>query len=274
MNFLPLFLKQLRNSRASTLLNLLGLTIALSSFIILIAQVRYELTYDTHFRDADRIFRIEIDVPTELGVYSPLLCRPLGERMLASSPDIEAGGVMAIPQRVSVHDFAKGEEDGAGLTLYRISRSMFDVLGTEIVAGDIDRFDDPQGTVILSQSAARSIFGSADPIGKSVVVNGDETHPGEVIAVCRDCPDNSSFRANSLFSNIFDESIEDYGEFSYIYFIKAVRTGNPARIAADLGQSVESLSARSQDESAFRVRCTPVSQMHFCLLYTSDAADD
>ena len=67
-----------------------------------------------------RIFRIERDVPTELGVYSPLLCRPL-----ASSPDIEAGGVMAIPQRVSVHDFAKGEEDGAGLTLYRTSRSMF-----------------------------------------------------------------------------------------------------------------------------------------------------
>lgn len=134
MNFLPLFLKQLRNSRTSTLLNLFGLTIALSSFIILIAQVRYELTYDTHFRDADRIFRIERDVPTELGVYSPLLCRPLGERMLASSPDIEAGGVMAIPQRVSVHDFAKGEEDGAGLTLYRTSRSMFDVLGTEIVA--------------------------------------------------------------------------------------------------------------------------------------------
>lgn len=91
MNFLPLFLKQLRNSRTSTLLNLFGLTIALSSFIILIAQVRYELTYDTHFRDADRIFRIERDVPTELGVYSPLLCRPLGERMLASSPDIEAG---------------------------------------------------------------------------------------------------------------------------------------------------------------------------------------
>lgn len=263
MNFLPLFLKQLRNSRTSTLLNLFGLTIALSSFIILIAQVRYELTYDTHFRDADRIFRIERDVPTELGVYSPLLCRPLGERMLASSPDIEAGGVMAIPQRVSVHDFAKGEEDGAGLTLYRISRSMFDVLGTEIVAGDIDRFDDSRGTVILSQSATRSIFGSADPIGKSVVVNGDETHPGEVIAVCRDCPDNSSFQANSLFTNILDESIEDYGEFSYIYFIKAVRTGNPARIAADLGQSVESLSARSQDESAFRVRCTPVSQMHF-----------
>lgn len=76
-----------------------------------------------------------------------------------SSPDIEAGGVMAIPAtRFSVHDFAKGEEDGAGLTLYRTSRSMFDVLGTEIVAGDIDRFDDPQGTVILSQSAARSIF--------------------------------------------------------------------------------------------------------------------
>ena len=64
MNFLPLFLKQLRNSRTSTLLNLFGLTIALSSFIILIAQVRYELTYDTHFRDADRIFRIERDVPT------------------------------------------------------------------------------------------------------------------------------------------------------------------------------------------------------------------
>ena len=158
MNFLPLFLKQLRNSRTSTLLNLFGLTIALSSFIILIAQVRYELTYDTHFRDADRIFRIERDVPTELGVYSPLLCRPLGERMLASSPDIEAGGVMAIPQRVSVHDFAKGEKDGAGLTLYRISRSMFDVLGTEIVAGDIDRFDDPQGTGILpARFSARPI---------------------------------------------------------------------------------------------------------------------
>ena len=68
MNFLPLFLKQLRNSRTSTLLNLFGLTIALSSFIILIAQVRYEMTYDKHFRDGDRIFRIERDVPTELCV--------------------------------------------------------------------------------------------------------------------------------------------------------------------------------------------------------------
>ena len=69
MIFFKNFLYLLRHHKAAALLNLAGLTVALASFMLIVMQVDYDLGYDRQYENADRIFRIERDVPTELGVY-------------------------------------------------------------------------------------------------------------------------------------------------------------------------------------------------------------
>lgn len=42
-------------------MNFLGLTLALCTFILLIAQVRFDSTFDAYHSDADRIYRVELE---------------------------------------------------------------------------------------------------------------------------------------------------------------------------------------------------------------------
>ena len=42
-------------------MNFWGLTLALCTFILLIAQVRFDSTFDAYHSDADRIYRVELE---------------------------------------------------------------------------------------------------------------------------------------------------------------------------------------------------------------------
>ena len=54
------FLTMLRRYKASSLLNIVGLTLAFTAFYIILVQVRWELTYNRSIPDADRIYLVEL----------------------------------------------------------------------------------------------------------------------------------------------------------------------------------------------------------------------
>ena len=61
---LPLLLKKsirtaLKN-KAYTLVNIIGLALGLSSFIMIMMWVHHEITFDSHNPNADRIYQLKI----------------------------------------------------------------------------------------------------------------------------------------------------------------------------------------------------------------------
>ena len=78
--------------KMASFLNVAGLSVAFTAFLILFMQVRYEWGYDRFHKHADRLYRLEI-VHNNKGAQV-VLNRPLIDRFLASSPHIEEGSLI------------------------------------------------------------------------------------------------------------------------------------------------------------------------------------
>ena len=89
------FFTTLRRYKASSLLNVIGLTLAFTAFYVILVQVRWELTFNRAIPDADRICLVAPFSRFSETDYSFNSPRPEGEQLIARSPEIEAGGCRA-----------------------------------------------------------------------------------------------------------------------------------------------------------------------------------
>ena len=90
-------LSVLRRFKMATLLNVLGLSVAFSAFILIMMQVDYDRNFDRGIKDVDRIFRVE--VAYESGTKQAIINRPLAEAFIRSSPHILAGSLLILGER-------------------------------------------------------------------------------------------------------------------------------------------------------------------------------
>ena len=88
------FLSTLRRYKASSALNIVGLTIAFTAFYVLLVQAWWELGYNRSLPDAERIYLIETEDWHTPGRWSSWLNRPVPEHVIASTADVETGGCM------------------------------------------------------------------------------------------------------------------------------------------------------------------------------------
>ena len=86
------FFYVLKKYKIASLLNVIGLSIAFASFMIIMTQVKYDLSFDRHYKNADRIFRVENQAMIENGKYSANTSRLVAEKVFAAEPEIEKRG--------------------------------------------------------------------------------------------------------------------------------------------------------------------------------------
>lgn len=87
------FLTTLRRYKVSSLLNVIGLTLAFTAFYVIMTQVWWELGYNRSLHEADRIYLVENEDWYEPGKWSSWLNRPVPERVIASTAGVEARGL-------------------------------------------------------------------------------------------------------------------------------------------------------------------------------------
>lgn len=71
------FLTTLRRYKISSLLNVIGLTLAFTAFYVIMTQVWWELGYNRSLHEADRIYLVENEDWYEPGKWSSWLNRPV-----------------------------------------------------------------------------------------------------------------------------------------------------------------------------------------------------
>lgn len=262
------FFASFRRYTASGVLNILGLTAALTSFYVITVQVDWELTYNRCFADADRIFRVEMP-SWESDDYSAVVSRLVAERCIAASPDVEAAGVFNGSSRYDV-TVVRGDGTESFTPAYAaVTASIVDVLGLEIVAGDASEFSAEKRKVLLSQSRAEQLgLGVGDTF-----YMGSNTVPErrvEVAAVYRDLPDNSMLGTNPILKDMGDESIDDFSEWSYCYYVRLHEASARERFEQtwreQVRQLVTDMGAPDLESVVDRMsaRLTPLADTYFC----------
>ena len=227
------FLTTLRRYKASSLLNIIGLTLAFTACYIILVQVRWEMTYNRTLRDSERIYLIETTDWYEPGAWQSWINRPLSERLISSTSAIEAGGCSWSgfgPTVVLRENASKMGYDRFNTYSGFISLSLLDVFDFQPVAGDVHDLKRAQ-SVIISRSTAEQLG-----VGIGDMIWCDTEQPSaenayEVVAVFEDFPQNSLLADCKMAMDLGDRSLDEPSEWSYNYFVRLQPGTDPGAVA-------------------------------------------
>lgn len=205
-NYFKIAWRNLLKNKAFSTINILGLAIGLSCFILIMMYVVDELSYDKFNTNADRIYRVDAEInfggnEMKLAVNSD----PMGATLKKDYPEVEQYVRFF---RNGNKTIKKGDQFIVEENVMHADSTLFDVFTLSAISGDTKSALNEPNTVVITESTAKKYFGSADAIGKTVETNRELY---KVTAVIRDIPKNSHFRPDLIFS--MDNVNYDYGSF-------------------------------------------------------------
>lgn len=155
------FLSVLRRFKMAALLNVMGLSVAFAAFIVILMQLEYDYGFDMSDRNVESIFRIDQN-DSERGQMA-IICRPLADAFIQSSPHIVAGTLIGGSGNslfFSVETEGKRDSYEEICTfVYPEITKVFDFI---MVEGSANALEDPE-KVLMPQGMARKLFGNQSP---------------------------------------------------------------------------------------------------------------
>ena len=225
------FLTTLRRYKASSLLNVIGLTLAFTAFYVILVQVRWELTFNRDIPDAGRICLVAPRSWFDETGYSICSPRPDGEQLIARSPEIEAGGCIR-PWRWDQPVWVKrhGEFHRFRMSLNTVSTGFLTTVGMRAVEGDLGALTRPNSVALSRSQAARLDVHAGDLLwlGDREGKRTDVQH--EVVAVYEDFPANSSFAHIVAVTDVGDRDMTP-AYWNDCYFVRLRAGADPDVLA-------------------------------------------
>ncbi len=190
-NFLILTCRRLWRMRAFTFVNLIGLSVAIASCILLSGHVMDELSYDRYHTRAERIFRLNLGNLTH-GGRSAITSGAMARDFAQDFPEIVS--YVRFKQFPSLIE--QGESQFYEDRLFYADSTVFDVFDFTLSQGDQQTALDEPFSIVLTETAAKKYFGDASPLGRSLKI--DNNNEFEVTGIMHDMPRNSHFTADFL----------------------------------------------------------------------------
>src|SRR5882757_5708863 len=223
-NYIKIAFRNLWRHRVFSGINLLGLAVGMSAFLLIYSYVSFERSYDTYHEKADRIYRVITDTKTATEtIHSGTTSAPMGPHLKADFPQVEA------ETRVFFDKFliGNGEKKFQENNILYADSSIFSIFTFPLLEGSPFTALKVPFSVVLSEAAAKKYFGSADPMGQTLTLDGK--YIARVTGVMKNIPPNSHFRTDiflsmSTMTQRFDPQSDDtwdsFGWFTYVLLAK------------------------------------------------------
>jgi len=169
-NSLKIAIRNIRKHKGYSFINYSGLTLGIGIFMMILLFVQHELSIDKYHENSDRIYRVQGADGNQLSM-APAVGKWISENI------IEAEKVVRFKFR---HDYLvkyRPDNDPTREKMITIrdfawsDPTVFDVFSFPPIAGDPRTALQDPFALILTQSVAQRLFGSEDPIGKTLEVN-------------------------------------------------------------------------------------------------------
>ena len=223
------------SSFMSSILNVLGMAVAFAAFYIILVQVDYDLNFNKGIKDSEKVFVLSTNSQGEAKYNSLYYCRPLAEKLLQSSPNIEFGGIINLTNKADESFWIdrNGEKEILTLNSTDISGTALKAVEFEAIEGSLDKVIN-RNTLAISESAADKFDLE---VGMSL---GQGTDVRTIVAIFKDMPDNSHFKNLDLLSNMADRSLENFTEWGFTYFVKLYDPSQVETMEKDLAEVARS----------------------------------
>ncbi|RJX30486.1 MAG: ABC transporter permease [Desulfurivibrio sp.] len=258
-NYLKSALRNLTKTKLFSGLNGLGLAIGMAACLLILLYVRFEKSYDRFHPDSDRIYRLRYERTDFQGqaVRFASCCPPAAPLIRERFPEVEAIGRLFRYRAVFAHDEAKFHEE----RLFYAEPQAFEILKFNFTHGHPAQLKDP-GKAFLSQTTARKYFGSENPVGRTLIMNGMTDF--QVVGIFQDMPANSHLKADILVSFesivplVGKETIANWGDTGFFTYLRLRPHADLGAFRQKLAQLVE--TEWGADLQQFKLTCELVPQ--------------
>ena len=194
-NYFTIAWRNLRNHPAYSLLTIVGLTLGLTSCLLMTLYIADEWSYDRFHTNANRIYRV--NTYTQFGGTVQDFAQaadPIGPTLKQDYPQVEA--YVRFYQENGSRLVKKGAElIEEARTVYADS-TLFTVFTLPLSSGNPQTALTQPRSVVVSESMARKYLGSPNALGKTLIV---DNLAYTVSGVMKDIPHNAQFHFDFVF---------------------------------------------------------------------------
>lgn len=197
-NYIVVALRMLQRNKLFAFINILGLAIGMTAFILIMLWVKDELSYDRFHDNADQICRL-ISYTDQGGkpfkaAVSPA---PSGKYLMENIPEIINYTTFRPFSENMLVSIDPGDSTQSTKSFYESSRvfvdsNFFDVFSFKLKQGDPEQLMKDPNTVIISESIAKKYFKDKDPAGHTLRFFNKVNFV--IIGVFEDVPENSHLK--------------------------------------------------------------------------------
>lgn len=229
-NYLKIAYRNLLKYRAYSILTVAGLAVGIAATILIILYIRFETSYDDFHINGKNIYRVSFASMKEgsLEGNSPEFTAPFAPAAKEEIPEVQNY------VRISTPRVAYALMDGQSIKLDNVRHAdsaFFEIFSFGLERGNVRNALAQPYSIVLSHTTAQILFGTQDPIGRTIRLDGKDDYL--VTGVAQDPPGNSHIQFNALvsFSTLFRDPrlfLGWDGGNQYVTYLLLTPNANPA----------------------------------------------
>lgn len=196
-NYLTVAVRNILRHKLYAFINIFGLALGLSVFILIALFIQFELSYDKFYENHDRIYRIEQNmILNNQTVQDTGLPPPLSKALKSDFPEIEA---ITRVQDAGSPLLSLGDNKGIIIDrCFLVDNSFLEIFNFSWVKGDRRTALTEPGSAVITENAARALFGEGEALGKTIRL--DHRYDLNVTGILKSVPANSHLQFDLLIS--------------------------------------------------------------------------
>lgn len=199
-----------------SLINILGLTIGISSTLFLLIYVFDELSYDKYHENQEQIYRVVSHISESDDSFTWVIAQiPFAPQVKQDYPEVEDAIRF---QGIGKSLFEFGDKQFYDNDVNFVDSTVFDVFTYPMIDGNPETSLTEPNCIVLTESFANKLFGDEDPMGKMIT---NENRTLKVTGIIKDVPQNSHFRFSALMSwTTLESRRQSWGNFGLFTYLK------------------------------------------------------
>lgn len=228
-NYFKISLRALVKHKMFAAINIIGLSIGLTSFLLINEYIRFEESYDAFHQDADQLHRVSYLSLNENGQVidkDAMASYSTGDVLQKELPEIIQHTVSKKFDEITIRS---GQKYFKETGLISADSNFLKLFTYQVIHGSAKTMLNEPASIVLTHSRAKAYFGDINPVGKTVEVLAPYKAQLTVTGVIEDTPDNTHYNFDMLLSDktLVDE--DDYGNWrfnNYYVYIKLEKNVN------------------------------------------------
>ncbi|MEZ5039429.1 MAG: ABC transporter permease [Saprospiraceae bacterium] len=265
-NYFKIAIRSLFKDKVIAAINILSLAIGFAGVIAIFFYVSNEMSIDRFHINGNRVFRLTYDETIKVadGRHLATTSPPMGPALVANYPQVEKAIRLRYTQDVvlSYKDQQNYEQN-----LVYADPAFFELFSFPLQKGNPTQALAAPNTIVLTPALAARYFGSEDPIGKSLVLDGETSLT--VTGVLKEAPLRSHLDFDGLisFSTFkvpfgYPVNLQSWGWISFHTYLLLKDAASAPVVEAQLDQFLaDNMSAQRAERATLHLQ--PLKDVYF-----------